>query len=118
MQFPDQTPFPYQTPLARTLQFSCESSLSSEACLTAFNQSDQSPTVLTCGHSICAKCLKILTAGRGMCPTCRTNPIQESYSGTSNNFESLLDVTDILPETDDEVCRRHNKPYQAFCSTE
>lgn len=53
-----------------------------------------------------------------MCPTCRSHPIQDPFSVTSNNFESLLDVTNILPETDDEVCRRHNKPYQAFCSTE
>lgn len=111
------------------------------SCQTRFNAVEHQPHIISqCGHSICQKCLRILLAGCGVCPTCKKVQLTETVEAyppnfsllaalqlNSNNNEALEDffdqITEIAPCHDlmtplditaaapEHLCPQHMKPF-------
>jgi len=89
--------------------------------------------LIACGHSICAKCAKLLfTNGGIICPECATENFAQSVSHFPKNL-ALLEIKKKSPKNKRppgrmrlesiavdpaQVCSKHNKRIEAFCEKE
>ena len=79
-------------------------------CCVVFNQLDEKPVLLQCGHILCQSCIKkdFDSFGRVRCPYDREL--------TSDNIDDLKIIYSLISSFENQlVCETHEQPFVSFC---
>ena len=94
-------------------------SCSCPICYDIYSNTDLTPLVIECGHTICKQCLiNIFKSRKRSCPLCKTNLLKRNANDYPKNFQLLdnLDTFQNMKIVDEKCnCGKENSIYCQNC---
>ena len=103
---------------------SIEELLTCKVCMERFNDTDKKPLFLTCGHTFCSRCLRLLFKRAALkCPLDKALSKYETFAGIPTNFSVLnclhsQEKLNGCVAVSDKKCKNHpGDSLKFYCET-